>query len=83
MKEFNINEYVWVKLTEHGHEILRKEAEKYRQYSWFKPYTPAPTDEDGFTKFQAWHLMQQFGPHISLGFDPPFSPAIKIQFPPS
>ena len=68
MKAFNLNYTIKVKLTDKGKDIY------YHQYDWLnrelgkellKPRYP-DVDEDGFTKFQLWHFMEIYGPHISL-----------------
>ena len=69
MIEFNINNYVKIKLTTDGREILRKKGldfyiDKEDQYGW--------------SKWQLWNLLQTFGEHIFLGCDLPFESNIKI-----
>lgn len=71
---FNINQFVYVKLTEHGKEVFLKYANVVsifltglREYkkiedTWLEP------EVDGYYKFQLWLLMQIFGSHIELGF---------------
>lgn len=64
--KFNINDYVKVKLTEHGKKILK---EKDINNS---------VDENGYTKFQLWDIMNIFGEYCILGCDVPFETEIII-----
>jgi hypothetical protein len=36
------------------------------------PYTPPETDADGYSKFQMWELMEQFGSYCGLGRETTF-----------
>lgn len=77
---FNINEYFRVKLTPRGKAIHRAEhdALNARFPSANLEYHEPEEDSDGWSKWQAWSLMQTFGPHISMGFDPPFETTIEV-----
>lgn len=78
---FNINDYVRVKLTERGFEILKKDAEEFRRLyptALLGAYVPPKVDAEGYSKFQLWHLMKEFGPHITMGTVPPFGTIIDI-----
>lgn len=66
---FNVNDYVKVKLTEKGKEFLNKKRPWY-----IKEYL----DSDDFVKFQLWDLMSFFGEEIYGGCDNPFETTIKI-----
>ncbi len=81
LRAFNLNSYIRVKLDEHGYQrkadlynetagriLGKKTAEDYK----------ANADEDGYTKFQAWSFMRDFGPTILMGFQPFFSTTILI-----
>ena len=71
---FNINQYVYVKLTEYGKEvylnfinkpyIILNGEEKYKRFEdlWLKP------EKDGYYRFQFWRLIETFGEHTSVGF---------------
>lgn len=61
MKVFNINEYIYVKLTDRGKNILNN---YYADFDW----KPTP-NEEGYYKFQMWQFMNLFGNHFSMGTD--------------
>lgn len=81
MKPFNINNYVMVKLTPQGRYLHRKAHHEFMASLPRIPdltYTPPAEDEEGWSKWQLWHLMETFGPHISMGAEPPFETEIRI-----
>lgn len=79
LEEFNINDYVSVKLNDAGREILRQDHEAFRRMvPNTRAFVPPEEDEDGFSRFQLWDLMHKFGPHISLGRIPPFETTIRF-----
>lgn len=60
---FNINDLVRVKLTQHGKDVLKK-----KHYEFFKkynipdrPYVPKKEDSKGWSEWQLWCLMSDFG----------------------
>lgn len=58
----NVNDYVLVRLTQHGMEVHRGNHE--RLFSGVKhvpPYKPPERDQAGWSRFQLWDLMSQFG----------------------
>ena len=62
--QMNVNEIVWVKLTEHGKSVWKKHWEDLK--------VPAKHCElrlnwDGRARFQMWELMQVFGPAMYCG----------------
>ena len=78
---FNVNEYVRVKLTERGKKCLRENYDKLAQ-AWggkltFQFRLPEE-DADGWSRWQMWSLMQDLGPHISMGSEPPFETSIEV-----
>jgi hypothetical protein len=79
---FNINDYVQVRLTDRGRACLRENYDKlnaaYGGKLTFK-HTPPKEDKDGWSRWQAWSLMQDLGPHISMGMNPPFEPTIRVE----
>jgi hypothetical protein len=67
MPAFNINDYVYVRLTDRGRTILMQQ------------HQPAPVeDPDGYSRWQLWHLMSVFGQHVYNGCLVPFEMTIKI-----
>ncbi|MNL03782.1 hypothetical protein D3C87_1243300 [compost metagenome] len=79
----NINEIVKVRLTKRGMDVLRarheelndtikarggKELEEFNQ----------KIDEDGYSKFQMWDLMNTFGIYMFAGTDLPFATEIIV-----
>ena len=79
-----INDYVYVKLTKVGHTHLqRRHKNKVLEYG-YEPghsswnYTPPETDEDGYTRYHLWDLMETFGECMVHGVNPPFEPDILV-----
>jgi hypothetical protein len=85
--KFNVNDNVKVKLTDKGRIALqenhqkflaRMEAHSLKVSNLLKVFTPKKEDANGWSTWQLWHLMEELGPHISIGMDPPFEPNIEI-----
>ena len=78
---FNINDSVLVKLTDKGREIHRNWHEELRrQVPTYKgTYLPPKEDENGYSRFQLWSLMNYFGPFCSLGLEVPFDTEILFE----
>jgi hypothetical protein len=74
MQTFNINNYVFVKLTPKGYAIHR---EHWLPFAGDK-YMPPSRDSGGYTKFQLWDLMQVFGTSIYNGCVMPFETEIVL-----
>lgn len=82
---FNINNEVKVRLTDAGREAHRKNYEELKTFGlerlkaaeWHN-YTPPKEDADGWSRWQLWDLMRQFGPHITHGMSTPFETEIEI-----
>jgi hypothetical protein len=81
---FNVNDNVRIRLTKHGRAIHRDNFKKLfptgRKLISLK-YSPPKEDADGWSTWQLWRLMQEFGPHMNTGFDPPFETEIEIPTP--
>lgn len=78
--KFNINDYVWVRLTDAGKIACRRQHDELRrQYPMIGKYVPPETDAQGYSRWQLWQLMQTFGPSISHGSPVPFDTEIKIE----
>lgn len=75
MRKFNINKMVKVKLTSKGKEIHKQ---RYDKYNHSIEYTPPKEDENGYSDFQMWELMNIFGEHTSIGLDQCFEATILI-----
>ena len=67
--KFNINHTVKIKLTDHGRAILNRQR-------------PSLLDRlvevDGWSEWQFWVLMQEFGNHVYNGCQLPFETEIEI-----
>lgn len=78
--KFNINDYVRVKLTPHGRFLLEKKHhefyEKYRIAN--REYTPYKEDDNGWSTWQLWNLMNYLGEYITMGAELPFETNIEI-----
>lgn len=64
----NLNDMVRVKLRDSGHTILWKLAKTYG-YLYIK---------EEYKTMQLWEVMQVFGPHMVLGFNPPIETEIEL-----
>jgi len=82
MKNFNINDFVWVKLTAYGITELKRQnnelSDKLKYSMSDYSFKLPEKDEDGYYKFQLWYLMQTFGPFMYNGCRIPFETDIKI-----
>lgn len=76
----NINDRVRVRLTADGRDILAKiHQERFGYLGDRAPKFSLPKeDEAGWSEWQMWTLMQDFGPYISLGSRAPFETEIEI-----
>lgn len=70
MKLFNINDYVWIKLTSKGQEfLLNKEkslTDKFN-HDFSGLYTNKEKDTEGYSQWQLWELMNVFGEQLQIG----------------
>ena len=73
---FNVNDHVWVRLSDKGREIYLRSFDCVLQE--FRRVHLPETDSDGYSKLQLWEFMQIFGPHVHMGSDPPFDTTIKF-----
>jgi len=71
--EFNISESVMVMLTERGRRCIAYTAESIG----LAPHIPKE-DAKGWSSWQLWCLIEEFGPYIHLGCLPPFETVIRI-----
>lgn len=73
----NINDFVWVRLTDRGREIDRKKHDELRAIApTIGPYVP--TAKGRWSRWQLWQVMHRFGEHCYLGCDPPFDTEIAL-----
>lgn len=83
--DFNINHNIKVKLTDLGRKILEEHHTALYaavKFDPIPPYVPVKEDEDGWSEWQLWVLMEQLGPHCHIGCDePPFELVIRIPKP--
>jgi hypothetical protein len=76
----NVNDYVWVKLTPIGLRILKHQTEQLRRaFPRLAEFTPPPTDENGYTKYQMWALMKDFGQYMTWGGTSPFETTVFFE----
>lgn len=69
MKAFNINDFIKVKLTDHGKDIYYHQYDEFNKLyggKIFKPRYPE-VDSEGYTRIQLWQFMNIFGPHLYNG----------------
>ena len=72
--KFNINDTVRVRLTDHGRAVLRQDWESTTNIYYGRPeqrairgeYKPPKEDENGWSEWQLWALMNAFGEHTWL-----------------
>lgn len=83
---FNVNYEVRVKLTDVGRAAHRKNHDKLFAFAKTRlgaeddawKYRAPEEDTEGWSKWQLWVLMKEFGPHITMGMTPPFETAIEL-----
>lgn len=73
----NFNLGVKVRLTERGIEIMKKrhydlQVKVFPVVGEIEPFKEKKTDENGYTEFQIWGLMETFGGQIGWGSVAPF-----------
>ncbi len=80
---FNINEWVRVKLTDRGREILQRNFHEVTERMPIharmrRVFSPPKEDAEGWSEWQLHNLMETFGEHSGLGMVVPFH--TEIQF---
>jgi len=68
---FNINDYVLIKLTDRGKKILKENYDEL-QFEGKPTFKLPKTDENGYSKYQLWGLMSEFGKYLFNGCKIPF-----------
>lgn len=76
--KFNINHKVRVKLTPLGREIMVKNHNDLFGANADKFPMLQIEETDGWSVWQLWVLMAEFGPHLRGGFSIPFETEIEI-----
>lgn len=81
----NLNDWVKVKLTDHGKDIYYHQYDELNEKSVqlhgrnvIEPSMPK-VDADGYTTFQLWCLIELYGPHMHMGRPLPFDVNIVIE----
>lgn len=64
--EFNLNEFVWAKLTPHGLKVWQAHRDRYTHILPEYGHLPEP-DGDGYHRFQLHQLMNIFGSQMIMG----------------
>lgn len=81
-RSINLNDTVRVRLTDIGREHHRKSHEElFAPYGDKITYVPPKVDADGWSEFQHWQLMHEFGAKVGLGMNVPFETSIQIAAP--
>lgn len=79
--DFNINYYIHVQLTDRGREIHKRRwnilMETYPGIDL--EYRAPDEDKDGWSKWQAWDFMKNFGAYMGNGCKPVCSTGIKFE----
>jgi len=81
---YNFNEVIRVRLTDEGRRIHRHNYERLMEMlpqaarDSIGPYKPKEEDADGWSTWQGWKLMQEFGPWLRLTMNPPFELTVEI-----
>ena len=80
MLEFNINNMVQVRLTVRGRGLLRENRQKLRDAQPLLPESilTVAEDADGWSRWQLWELMSEFGQYIHNGADLVIETMIRI-----
>lgn len=78
--EFNINNYVSVRLTDEGREELKRQHDSFNLQLNGKlgEWKGVVEDSEGWSRWQMWDLMNRFGHMLSLGSVMPFDPLIRL-----
>lgn len=81
---FNLNDYIKVKIYDKGYQLLADNHNKYLGVvkCWEKrdaDYYKSKSDENGYTRFQAWDFIQEFGSVTKLGITGYYSTQIQIE----
>lgn len=81
--KFNVNDYVKVRLTDLGISILKERHDNLNNMILVNGGKglgefELKRDEEGYTKFPLWDLMNTFGHVMVMGFEVPFDTNIIV-----
>lgn len=64
-----LNDYVYVRLTEHGQQVVRdaRDALRARMPPAARSLIVDHEERDGWSRWQFWSLIQEFGDHCGAG----------------
>lgn len=81
MIDFNVNDYVYVKLTDVGLRILKENYNELNKFvnGFLDDYQPPKEDIDGWSRWQLWSLMEKLGNKCGSGVEIPFETTIRIE----
>lgn len=66
--KINLNDIVRVKLTPFGRKVHRENhVALYAYFEHLPHYVPPTEDANGWSRWQLWSLMEQFGPYVHFG----------------
>ena len=77
--DFNINDYVLVKLTDIGIKELKRRHNELKEACPIIGEFKLKLDDEGYYKSQMWYLIQELGGLINMVKEPPFETNMKIQ----
>jgi hypothetical protein len=84
IRTINLNDYVLIQLRPKGRVMLAEQDARWSKL-YATTYGRLPTaekqeaDNDGWSRWQLWSLIEAFGPALYLGCDPPFETTIRIE----
>lgn len=82
----NTNDYVWIRLTDVGRRMLRENYDRlffgFPDLVKAHPFT-LPTEVNGWTRMQLWHVANEFGRGMYNGADVPFETEFSLTDPAS
>jgi len=77
--KFNVNDTIKVRLNARGIAIMEKHHNELRlRIPAIKEFKAPAVDDHGYSSFQLWAFMQEFGPYMVLGLEVPFDSEIII-----
>jgi len=83
MIQINMNDYVYVKLTQAGKDELKEQYYSYKNKKLGSGiptiYQPPPEDSEGWSKWQFHDIMSKLGWMCTITQDAPFDPIIRTE----